>query len=261
MPPPPADLTASRLEEEALRLARHGSFRAAAELCRTLTTKHPQFASGWRSASTIALQTGDAPAALAAIDRALALEPKDGRSLLQKARCLRVLRRHAEALELARSIRHLLNEDAAGLDALGTLFSQFGEQQLALETYDRALQLAPRNAAFAFNRASARRSLGQLAAAEEDYDAVIKAGPTTSRPTRIARTCARRRPIATMSPSSKKSWSGASATGVAKLRSAMRWPRNMRTWGNMPAPGRSSSKGRSCAAGISSITSIAMSRP
>lgn len=177
MPPPPVDLTASRLEEEALRLARHGSFRAAAELCRTLTTKHPQFASGWRSASTIALQTGDAPAALAAIDRALALEPKDGRSLLQKARCLRVLRRQTEALELARSIRQLLNEDAAALDALGTLYSQFGEQPLALDAHDRALQLAPRNSAFAFNRAAVRRSLGQLAAAEEDYDAVIKARP------------------------------------------------------------------------------------
>jgi tetratricopeptide (TPR) repeat protein len=172
------DLTASRLEEEALRLARHGSFRAAAELCRTLTTKHPQFASGWRSASTIALQTGDAPAALAAIERALALDPKDGRSLLQKARCLRALRRQTEALELARSVRQFLNDDAAALDALGTLYGQFGEQQLALEACDRALELAPRNSAFAFNRAAVRSSLGQLAAAEEDYDQVIKARPS-----------------------------------------------------------------------------------
>jgi tetratricopeptide (TPR) repeat protein len=177
MPLPPAELTASRLEEEALRLARHGSFRAAAELCRTLTTKHPQFASGWRSASTIALQTGDAPAAMAAIEQALALAPEDGRSLLQKVRCLRALRRHTEALELAGSVRQLVNEDASALDALGTIYSQYGQQQLALEVYDQALQIAPRNSAIAFNRAAVRRTLGQLAAAEDDYDQVIKARP------------------------------------------------------------------------------------
>ena len=177
MPPPVADSTASRLEEEALRLARHGSFKAAAEICRTLTTKHPQFASGWRTASTIALQTGDAPAAMAAIERALALTPEDGRSLLLKVRCLRALRRQPQALELARSVRQLLDQDAAALDSLGTFYSQGGEQQLALEAYDRALQLAPRNVAILFNRATVRRLLGQLTAAEEDYDRVIRARP------------------------------------------------------------------------------------
>jgi len=177
MPPPAADPTASRLEEEALRLARHGSFRAAAELCRTLTSKHPQFASGWRTASTIALQTGDAAAALSAIDHALALTPEDGRSLLQKAQSLRALRRPAEALELARSARPLLNEDAAALDSLGTFYSQGGELKLALAAYERALELAPRNASITFNRATLRRQLGQIAEAEEDYDQVIRARP------------------------------------------------------------------------------------
>src|SRR3569833_160438 len=177
MLPPAADPTASRLEEEALRLARHGSFRAAAELCRTLTSKHPQFASGWRTASTIALQTGDAAAALSAIEHALALTLKDGRSLLQKAQCLRALRRLPEALELAKSARPLLNEDAAALDSLGTCYSQCGEPKLALAAYERALELAPRNASITFNRATLRRQLGHLAEAEEDFDQVIRARP------------------------------------------------------------------------------------
>jgi tetratricopeptide (TPR) repeat protein len=177
MPPPATGLTASRLEEEALRLARHGALRAAAEVCRTLTTGHPQFAAGWQTASSITLQMGDAAAALADIERALALAPKDGRALLQKARCLRALRRLGEALELARSVRQLTDEDTAGLDALGTFYSQCGEPQPALEAYDRALQLAPRNVAIAFNRAAVRGSLGHLAAAEEDYDHVIRQRP------------------------------------------------------------------------------------
>ena len=177
MPPPAADPTASRLEEEALRLARHGSLRAAADVCRVLNTRHPQFASGWRASSSIALQAGDATAAFTLIERALALTPTDGRSLLQKAHCLVALRRPKEALEVANAVRQLLNNDAAALDSLGGLYSHLGEQRLALDAYDQALQLAPRNAGITFNRAAVRRFMGQLAAAEEDYDQVIKARP------------------------------------------------------------------------------------
>ncbi len=177
MPPPVPDLTASRLEEEALRLARHGSFQAAAEVCRTLTTQYPQFASGWRTSSSIALQTGDPSAALTLIERALALTPQDGRNLLQKAQCLQAVRRLTEALAIAGAARALLEDDAAALDSLGTFYSFSGEQQLALEAYDRALQVAPRSPSIAFNRATVRRFLGQMAGAEEDYDIVINARP------------------------------------------------------------------------------------
>ena len=177
MPTSAADPTATRLEEEVLRLARHGSFRAAADVCRALNTKHPQYAPGWRAASGIALQMGDAAAALALIDRALALTPKDGRSLLQKAHSLRALRRQIEALEIANKVRPLLNDDAAALDLLGSFYSLSGEQRLALEAYDRALQLAPRNLPITYNRATVRRFLGQLTGAEEDYDQVIAGRP------------------------------------------------------------------------------------
>jgi tetratricopeptide (TPR) repeat protein len=177
MPKPAADPTASRMEEEALRLARHGSLRAAADVCRALNTKHPKFASGWRTASGIALQMGDAATALTTVEHALALTPKDGRSLLQKAYALRALRRQNEALEIASNVRPLLNDDAAALDLLGTFYSLAGDQRLALEAYDRALQLAPRNVPITFNRATVRRFLGQLAAAEDDYDHVIAGRP------------------------------------------------------------------------------------
>jgi Sulfotransferase family/Tetratricopeptide repeat len=178
MPAPTVDPIASRLEEEALRLARHGSLPAAVDVCRTLNTRHPQFASGWRTASSIALQAAEPSAALALIERALALTPDDGRSLLQKAQCLMALRRPREGVAIANMARPILNEDAAALDSLGTLLSLSGEQQLALDAYERALQLAPRNPTITFNRAAVRRFLGQLEAAEEDYDRVISVRPT-----------------------------------------------------------------------------------
>ncbi|HEY0340040.1 MAG TPA: sulfotransferase, partial [Steroidobacteraceae bacterium] len=172
-----ADPTASRMEEEALRLARHGSLRAAADVCRALNAKHPKFASGWRTASGIALQMGDSTAALTLVESALALTPKDGRSLLQKAYALRGLRRQSEAAEIADSVRPLINDDASALDLLGTFYSLSGDQRLALDAYDRALYLAPRNLPITFNRATIRRFLGQLAAAEDDYDHVIAGRP------------------------------------------------------------------------------------
>jgi tetratricopeptide (TPR) repeat protein len=173
----PSDPKASRLEEEALRLARHGSLRAAGDVSRVLNAQHPQYAAGWRTTSTIALQMREPAAALEAIDHALALAPKDGRSLLQKAHCLRMLRRQAEALDTANTARQAANDDAVALDALGTFYSLSGEQRLALAAYDRALELAPRSAAILFNRATIRRFVGQLAAAEDDYDHVIAARP------------------------------------------------------------------------------------
>ena len=188
MPTPAADPTASRMEEEVLRLARHGSFRAAADVCRALNAKHPKYAPGWRAASGIALQMGDAAAALTLIDRALTLTPKDGSSLLQKAHALRALRRQNEAFEIANEVRPLLNDDAAALDLLGTFYSLSGEQRLALEAYDRALQLAPRNLPITFNRATVRRFVGQLTGAEEDYDHVI-AGRARSEERRVGKEC------------------------------------------------------------------------
>ena len=82
MPTSAADQIASRLEEEVLRLARHGSFRAAADVCRVLNTKHPQYAPGWRAASGVALQMGDASAALTLIERALAFQVRPQGSVL-----------------------------------------------------------------------------------------------------------------------------------------------------------------------------------
>jgi tetratricopeptide (TPR) repeat protein len=136
----PSDPKASRLEEEALRLARHGSFRAAGDICRILNTHHPQFAPGWRTASSIALQLGDPSTALTLVERGLTLAPQDGRCLLQKAHCLRALRRHTEALAIANTARQAVNDDAAALDALGTFFSLSGEHRLVRQSlYDSSL--------------------------------------------------------------------------------------------------------------------------
>src|SRR5579862_159553 len=127
MPTSAADPTATRMEEEALRLARHGSLPAAATVCRALNARYPQFASGWCTASAVAMEMKDAASALNLIERALQLVPGDARFLLHKAHALRGLGRAPEALEIATNVQPSLAADAGALDSLGTLYSSCGE--------------------------------------------------------------------------------------------------------------------------------------
>ena len=89
---------------------------------------------------------GDATGALSFIDHALALTPADGRALLLKAQALRAVGRQKEAFEMANMARAQLADDAVALDSLGSFYSLGGEARLALDVYERALQLTPRNA-------------------------------------------------------------------------------------------------------------------
>ena len=143
MPTPAADPAASRMEEEALRLARHGSLKAAAEVCHALTTRHPRFGPGWRAASTIALQRGDAGGALTCVDRALGLTPDDGRSLLLKAQALHCIQRSKEAVETANRARAQLHDDTIALESLGALYRLAGESRLAADVYEQVLAGRP----------------------------------------------------------------------------------------------------------------------
>ena len=143
MPTPAADLAATRMEEEALRLARHGSLKAAAEVCHALTTRHPRFGPGWRAASTIALQMGDIAAALKCADQSLALAPEDGRSLLQKAHALHAAQRSKEAVGMANRARERITDDAVALESLGALYRSTGEPRQAAEIYERVVAARP----------------------------------------------------------------------------------------------------------------------
>lgn len=131
------------MEEEALRLARHGSLKAATEVCHALTTRHPGFAPGWRAACSIALQMGDAGGALTCADRALALSPDDGRSLLLKAQALHSIQRSKEAVETANRARAQLQDDAVALESLGALYRLTGELRLAVDIYEQILAARP----------------------------------------------------------------------------------------------------------------------
>jgi tetratricopeptide (TPR) repeat protein len=97
--------------------------------------------------------------------------------LLTRAQCLLALGRRGEACAAAETALAGATTDPLLLDALGSFFSFVGDQHTALKAFERAAAVAPDNAHFIFNRATVRRFLGQLAAAEADYDRVIALRP------------------------------------------------------------------------------------
>jgi tetratricopeptide (TPR) repeat protein len=119
----------------------------------------------------------DWPNALTQVDRVLLASPGMPQGLLTRAQCLLALGRRGEACVAAKAALAGATTDALLLDALGSFFSFAGDQDTALEAFEQAAALAPDNAHFVFNRATVRRFLGQLAAAESDYDCVIALRP------------------------------------------------------------------------------------
>jgi len=123
------------------------------------------------------VQARDWPNALIQIDRALKARPDMPRMLLNKAQCLLAMGRRGAARQSADAALSLASRDAVLLDALGSFYSFAGDQRDALKAFERAVALAPDNAHFIFNRATVQRFLGNLSAAEADYDKVIALRP------------------------------------------------------------------------------------
>ena len=123
------------------------------------------------------VQARDWPNALIQIDRVLKARPDMPRMLLNRAQCLLAMGRRVAAQESANAALSLAARDAVLLDALGSFYSFSGQQRDALQAFERAVALAPDNAHFIFNRATVQRFLGNLSAAEADYDKVIALRP------------------------------------------------------------------------------------
>lgn len=163
--------------QEVTRLLQSGDLKSAATLCSQLTSEYPQFYPAWHSASFIALCQGHIDSATQMVQRALNSAPSDPGYLLQYARCLSAQRRVADSVANAVAAEQSAANDPQLLDAIGSFYNSVSEHQKALGAYTRAITLAPSRALFWFNRATVRRFLGEIAAAEEDYDRVIALRP------------------------------------------------------------------------------------
>jgi tetratricopeptide (TPR) repeat protein len=160
-----------------MRLIRARDWRTAEAACERFNRAHPLTAAGWHAASQVAMGLGRVSEAAARNERALGLEPQNPRFQVQRAECLLAQGDVAGALEAAAAAQRQAAADPVLLDSIGGIFSKANDQARAFAAFDAAVALAPDNPHFLYNRAAARRFLGQIAAAEIDYDRVIALKP------------------------------------------------------------------------------------
>jgi tetratricopeptide (TPR) repeat protein len=147
---------------------------AMAEACRSAWPTDP---AGWLLGSFVALLADRPEAALSLADGGIAARPRDLACLIQRAECLLVLGRRAEAIAAADAAAEVAGDEPAALDAVSAFLVHANEHPRAIRLYDRALAAAPRDTSLLLRRATRHRYVGDFGRAAADYDAVLALDP------------------------------------------------------------------------------------
>lgn len=115
--------------------------------------------------------------ALQSVEQALAVDPRRADYHAQRARLLSLGRRTAESMEAADAALACQPSDALTLDTLGVVYSRANRHERAAELFGRAAAMAPGNAGYQFNLASALKFIGDFEGAEAAYEACLRAEP------------------------------------------------------------------------------------
>jgi tetratricopeptide (TPR) repeat protein len=171
-------MTAARsLEDRVWRSLQARDAKQALATCEQLNRQHPDYAPGWYTASQLALRLGNTSVALAAIDRALAIEPGTTAGLLQRALCLGKLGDTAALEPLLRELAARDLSTAYQHSTLGMLYTQLERREDAVACYERAVALEPDRARNHYNIAALQRSLGNIGQAEAHFAKAIELDP------------------------------------------------------------------------------------
>lgn len=164
----------------AVVLQRRGD-RAAAmkDLNRVLAMK-PDYGSALVNRGLLHADLGDDPRALADLDEAVRLYPAFKTALINRANFHSKRQRYDLATaDLQRVVA--TGPDANVLSELGSIYSQTGQFDLALDAFAKSLALDPDNAATLNNRCWARATAGRdLDLAREDCDRAVALEPADS---------------------------------------------------------------------------------
>ncbi len=151
-----------------------GDVRSALRACQHLNEQFPKFVSGWRSASHLALKINNASVALQAIEKAIAIEPDNHEWLLQKALCLSKLGNINLLQTLIAPLTQASLETAYQCSTMALVLTHVGHHEHALKYYQQAISKEPNESQHYYNLASSQRFLGDVSAAEENYNKAIK---------------------------------------------------------------------------------------
>jgi tetratricopeptide (TPR) repeat protein len=172
------DFAAARaLEGRVWELLGQGKAKDAIDVCEQLNREFPDFASGWHTASHLALKLNNPKMALAAVEMALSYEPESTAWAIQKARCLAGLHDMKRLDTQLQKLSDRTIDTAYQLSTVAMLQTQLGRREIALELYKKASKLEPEQAVHFYNVACMQRSLGELDEAETNYDQASQLNP------------------------------------------------------------------------------------
>ena len=168
---------AKNLEAKVWDLLGQKNIKSAIANCQQLNRLYPEFASGWHTASQLALKINNVPVALQAIEKALTIEPEQVEWLLQKALCLARLKRMEQLGELVDRLSSRKMQTAYQCSTLALLLTQLERREQAVQLYQKAISLKPGQAQHYYNIACLQRSLGDIDAAEQNFNQSISLNP------------------------------------------------------------------------------------
>ncbi|KFG92257.1 hypothetical protein GQ56_0138490 [Burkholderia paludis] len=123
------------------------------------------------------LQCGNSAGALAQLDRAIELAPRDARHHVARGHVLHTLGQHAGAADALRTALAIDPINADTHAALGNALQALGFHADAIDAYGNALALDPSNADVANNLGNSHQHLGATDAAERAYRVALAAQP------------------------------------------------------------------------------------
>ncbi len=177
-PGTPNIAAAKSLEGRVWDMMEQNDAKQAIAECEKLNRQYPEFGSGWHTASQLMMRLQNAPAALAAIERAISTDPGQIDWQLQKAKCLARLGRSEEVDDAVRALSSREMETAYQCSALALLLTQLGSREAAVGLYKKATELQPDEARHYYNIACLQRTLGDTEPAERNFDKTISLNPT-----------------------------------------------------------------------------------
>jgi tetratricopeptide (TPR) repeat protein len=170
--------TAKSLEGRVWKSIGQKNLKQAIADCERLNRQCPDFAAGWHTASHLALKLNNPTMALTAIEKALSIEPDNTVWLLQKGLCLTKLGRMEDVDTVVEHLTSRQMKSAYECSSLAMLLTRLERREEAVKYYEKAAELKPEEAKHYYNIACLQRSLGDVDAAERNFDKTISLDPT-----------------------------------------------------------------------------------
>lgn len=171
------DSRAEKLWHRGMVHFRQGNLEAAQASFEAFLAREPGSGPGWFRLSLVEARRGRHARAVGHAEHSLQLDPGQVEVLSHLARCLLRAGQPERARAVALQAQALPRDNPVVLDSLAGVMTRLDEPALALELFDRAIELDPGHASLYFNRALAHRQFGQVEAAAADLEACLARQP------------------------------------------------------------------------------------